>query len=129
PRPYPRKHGDGGLLVVAMIRLDQEVHDELLRFKTEVQAGSLGEAVREALKRARGENDPVEPVMEGTCLVNGVSYTHRDIRRLKAELPESNRSAQVLHQMGLERPGEQYNLWDIADRLGITERSKASQFM
>jgi hypothetical protein len=60
-------------------------------------------------------------------MVNGVPYTPYEIRKLKAGLPESNRSAQALHAIGAERPGQKYGLWDIADRLGIQERSRRSQ--
>ena len=111
-----------------MIRLDQDVYDDLARFKSEAQLSSLGDAVQEALRRAKGETEPMKTMIGGTFDVNGVPYSHQEIRRLRAELPESNRSAQALHQIGLEIPGQPYNLWDIADRLGITERTKASQF-
>ena len=70
----------------------------------------------------------METLMEGSCYVNGVPYTHGEIRKLRAALPESNRSAWALHEIGAERPGEKSNIWDLADRLGITDRSKASQF-
>jgi hypothetical protein len=113
---------------VPLIRLDQAVYDDLAQFKSEVQVSSLGDAVREALKRAKGVTVPSETLVEDGFFVNGVAYTHAEIRKVKAHLPESNRSAQALHQIGLERPGQPFNLWDIADRLGISERSKASQF-
>jgi hypothetical protein len=113
---------------MAQIRLDQEVLDDLLRFKAEVEARSLGEAVRVALRRARREPETVDTLVEGACFVNGVSYTQREIRKLKAVLPQTNRSAWAMHEIGAERPGEEYNLWDVAARAGITERNKTSQF-
>src|SRR2546425_10254924 len=105
-------------LAMAQIRLDQEVLDDLLRFKAEVEARSLGEAVRVALRRARREPETVDTLVEGACFVNGVSYTQREIRKLKAVLPQTNRSAWAMHEIGAERPGAEYNLWDVAARAG-----------
>jgi len=62
-----------------------------------------------------------------TCIVNGVPYTHDDIRLLRPRLPESNLSAQALHAIGSEHPDQKYQLWDIADRLGLTGRTEDAQ--
>lgn len=58
--------------------------------------------------------------------VNGVDWTYEEVRRLKALLPETYLAAQALHELGVEQPGGVFDFWDIAERMGLMDRTPST---